>query len=164
MSQLRTRLEAAKSTYASATYGGDLAADVLGAMPRSNPWRARVLWLAPAAVAAMMAVVMWPRHGGTPQRPSVEIGKSTVAIGPAPTMSVTRPTLEFQPLRVDMYVMEVRSGMEDAIGSLTNGVDTALQAPVVTESVQSVRHVAGELQDFAAVTWEQLKPRASRGS
>lgn len=164
MSQLRTRLEAAKSAYASATYGGDLAADVLGAAPRSNPWRMRLLWLAPAAVAAVMAMAVWPRQGSTPQRPPVAITTPGISIQPATSVSVTRPTLEFQPLHVNMYVMEVRSGMEDAIGSLTNGVDTALQAPVVTESVQSVRHVAGELQDFAAVTWEQLKPRASRGS
>ena len=59
--------------------------------------------------------------------------------------------------------MDMRSGMREAVLQLSGNVDGALEAPLVSDSVQTVRHVAGELQEFAMVTWSQLRPRKEPG-
>ena len=107
-----------------------------------------------AAVAALLAVVFWwPRP--TP--------KPRVAVQPVP--KIIQPidwdsTLTHLPsVPVGAVVSEVRSGMNEAVAQIGQNVNGALEAPVVTGGVAAVRHVAGELQEFASVTWDQLRPR-----
>jgi hypothetical protein len=156
MRDLRTNIERAKAGYESVRYPGDLAAELLPAR-RKMGW---VIWAIPAAVAAMVAVAMWPGH---PSQPAAKMPGPISHVMPdraSPVDPATRPTLpDLAGLKPSIYLTQMRTGVEGAMSQLTNGVDAALEAPAVTESVATVKQVAGEIGDLASVTWSQIKPR-----
>jgi hypothetical protein len=150
-------IDRAKAAYGAVTYPGDLAAELLPTR-RGLGWRGAMMWAIPAAVAAMVAVAVWPH------RPGAQKTEPTIAkVAPERKVELvvaTRPSLhELRGLQYSLYVTQVRSGVEDAMAQLGNGVDAALDAPVVTDSVATVKQVAGEIQELASVTWSQIKPR-----
>ncbi len=157
MRELRLQLDQANADYRALRYPGDLAMDLLGA---ARPPRARWQWWALPAVAALLAVALWPRHPSAPSEPP-----RLVAVNPAHVTTATSPpTLrDLRGIEYAIYISQVRDGMQEAIGQLSTGVDTVREAPIVTGSLATVRHVAGELQEFASVTWSQIKPRRSPG-
>lgn len=163
MSALRDQLERAKAAYQAEQYPGDLAATVLSP-PYASGQRWRLMWALPPAIAALVALAVWMRP---PPRSTAPTGEPLVTVTPNTMPAVVdanRPTLRDVPrIQYAIYVSQVREGMEDALGQLATRVDSALEAPVVTGSVNSVRQVAGELQDVASMTWEQIRPRPARG-
>ena len=158
MSELRNQLEAAKAEYRSIRYDGDLAAQLLSPAPKSSALL-RLRWFVPilgGALAAIIAVAFWPHHPILPE----------IAVKPLPpeTHGLTW-AVNIAPLRehYQMYVSDVRFGVRQAIWQMSENVEVALDAPLVHDGVAGVRHIAGELHEFATVRWSQLKPRRESG-
>ena len=159
MSNLRNQLDDAKAEYRSAKYGGDLAAELLKERRAAGDRPSmRLRWILPlltGAIAALVALVLWwPRP----------VSKPPVVILPAPQPAV-RPidwesTMTGLPsMPVGRVVSDMGTGMREAVAQIGQNVNGALDAPVITGGVATMRHVAGELQEFASVTWDQLRPR-----
>jgi len=112
------------------------------------------------AMAAMIAIVFWPHRTAPVPIPQIAIVDPTHAavpfVWPAKLTRLHAPHYE-------TYVTDMRSGMREAVSQLSDNMDGALEAPLVSGSVQTVRHVAGELEEFALVTWSQLRPRRDPG-
>ena len=164
MSDLRKQLDSAAAEYRTMKYPGDLSTRLLDPHLRLRP--ASPLWwrfapLVTGAIAALVAVAVW-QHRPTSVKPLEQVVHLPVA--PATTtVALTNPFERLHGVRYEIYVTEMRSGMREAVSQLSDNVDVALDAPLVTDSVKSVRHVAGELQEFALVTWSQLRPRREPG-
>jgi hypothetical protein len=157
MSELRNQLEAAKAEYRSIRYDGDLAGQLLPNQKSSPLLRLR--WILPVisgALAALVAVAVWLHQ---PNRPGIAV-KPTPVENPALTWAINVAPLSEH---YHMYASDVRSGVRQAMTKLSDDVEGALDAPLVNDGVAGVRHVAGELQEFASVTWSQLKPRRGPG-
>jgi hypothetical protein len=92
MSELRKKLDRAKTEYEQLRYPGDLAGDVLPATAgRIWPMMAT---LAAIAVAAVVAMAIWlnvPSHSGTK---SLAVGKPSVHLGAATSEAVANNTTE----------------------------------------------------------------------
>lgn len=165
MSELRKQLESAVSDYRATGYDGDLAAELLR-KPMKMPataliWR-RFLPLVMGAMAAMIAIVFWQyRVSHAPSQLQI-VQQLPTPSAAVPLVWPAKLTRLHAPPYVS-YVMDMHSGMREAILQLSGNVDGALEAPLVSDSVQTVRHVAGELQEFAMVTWSQLRPRKEPG-
>ena len=154
MRNLRSTLDHGKAAYQATRYPGNLAAELLPAR-RGMAWR---LWIIPSAIAALLALTLWMQRPA-PQNPTFVVKpdpNQLISTGPTSRPSLT----DLRGIQYALYVTQVRTGVEDAMSQLSNGVDAALDAPVVTDSVKTVRSVAGEIQELASVTWSQLKPRS----
>ena len=154
MSSIRTELEKAKGAYRANRYPGDLAEELLPARRKM----ALGFWMVPAAVAALLAVVLWPHQ--PPGDHSRDLALRDNSQTPVHPTTVARPDFrDLRGIQYSMYVSQVRTGVEGAISQLGDGFDAALDAPLVTDSVEGVKHVAGEIREVATVTWSQIKPR-----
>lgn len=165
MSPLRQQLEAARDEYTATRYGGDLANELLGGEPaRKRSIGVRLKWLLPIAAGALAAIVViavTQRRSGTPEI----AGPHPVTPTNTSPVKTDRPDLRYAlaNLRYETYYHGVRNGMQEAVGQIASGVDGALDAPLVTGTVQTARHVAGDLQEVASATWSQILPRKAPG-
>ena len=62
-------------------------------------------------------------------------------------------------IRYEARYQNMRSGVRQAVGQIAVGVDGTIDAPLVTGTVETARHVAGDVQEVASATWMQLRPR-----
>jgi hypothetical protein len=159
MSPLHQHLDSARGDYRSATYPGDLADELLPKAVASVPsrsWRYLLLPLVTGAIAAALTFALWPRHNPVPPAtPQIVINAKPPAIDLSPW---PRGVSHLQQVAYNV-VTPVRSGMHQAVTQIGVDMQNALGAPVVVQSVTTVKHVAGELEEFATVTWSQLTPR-----
>jgi hypothetical protein len=160
MSKLRTQLELLKAEYRSLKYRGNLAAELLADRRQAATTR-KFRWLLPfvaGAMAAMVAITIY-HHRPAADKVAPEVVK---VIPPAPASNqLTWPQAvsQLDTVKYEAYVSDMRTGVKDAVSQLQVNVDGALEAPLVSDSVATVRHMAGDLQEIAMVTWSQVRPR-----
>ena len=161
MSPLHQHLDSARDHYRSATYPGDLSDELLPkASVPARSWRYLLLPFATGALAAALTIALWPRHNPVvPATPQTVINTKTAPLDLSPW---PRGVSHLQQVAYNV-VTPVRSGMHQAVTQIGVDMHNALGAPVVVQSVTTVKHVAGELEEFAAVTWSQLTPRKHPG-
>ena len=168
MSLLRNQLESSQATYRRARYPGDLAAELL---PEKRgitiaPMAFGKRWFIPfvaGALAAMLAIVFW-HH-----KPAMDHSVPRIADGghspkPSPKLLAWTPSIpSFERVEYDKYVTPMRTGMKAAVSQLGANFDGALDAPIVSDGVATVGHVAGDIQEVALATWSQVRPRREPG-
>lgn|GEM_PF-3181716 len=143
MSELRKQLQAAKATYRSMKYPGNLAAQVLLPAAVNHSWRWKLMTGALAAAAAL-AVIMWPRHTATDTTP-------TIAGNTAPTQ-----TIELLP---ELSPSQLVPGAPDIDGTEVSSADDETLSTVIDE-IPSMPQI-GPLwaaNDFPSGEYEPLVP------
>jgi hypothetical protein len=164
MTPLHHHFSAARSEYQAATYPGDLACELLAPEADRQPsrgWRYLLFPLVGGAIAAVLMIALWPRHKPATSRvPQVVIHADPV---PLDVSHWPRNVSRLREVAYDVYVDPVKSGVNQAVRQIGREMNSAMDAPVVVQGVTTVKHVAGELQEFASVTWSQLVPRRNPG-
>ena len=136
---------------------GDLGEELLARQSMREHWiQQRLPWLVPIAAGAMaatIAIVLW--H---PRPLADQVATHLPATGPTAT---PKPDLRnaLANIQYQAHYQNMRSGVRQAVGQIAVGVDGALDAPLVTGTVETARHVAGDVQEVASATWMQLRPR-----
>src|SRR2546421_8934127 len=143
MRELRKQVHEAKGEYQASREPGDLARELLADRRRAlvcGAW-----WVAgvSGAIAAMIAVVPFLHRSDSRKRVPDSPIVSTKPVHPrayAETVEAIRG------VPVSAYVMDVKSGMRQAVDQIAMGMDRAVESPVVKGGVQAVRPTTDEIE------------------
>jgi hypothetical protein len=91
--------------------------------------------------------------------PVVQKGRSSPVSAPAARPAYAQTMDAIRSVPVSAYVMDVKSGMRQAVDQIALGMDGAVDSPVVKGSVQTVRQLTGEIEEAMRPIGERLKPR-----
>ena len=176
MSQLRTQIKHAKIAYQQYRYPGDLAAELLssaaGPQLITKQRSLKIFQYLPyiaGGIAVMVAIGIYRQPVRTTP-PGREIKISTVIKTPVETVRLaqlldrlnTSQLPKISPTMPDVS-LDVNAHVQDTLNRINSRVESALEVPLVSESMDTVKEVAMGFREVAFETWMQVMPQRKPG-